>query len=589
MTSPATATSTWPSPTATADTVSVLLGNGDGTFQPQVTYAVGIGPGRDRGGGLHRRRPPRPGRRQRQLTTRLGAAGQRRRHVPAPGHLRGRGRTRLPSWRGTSPATATSTSPSPTTQSDARVGAAGQRRRHLPTTVRNQERGRGRTQTPSWRGTSPATAGSTWPSPTTSSNDVSVLLGNGDGTFQPQVTYAVGIVPGRHRGGGLQRRRPARPGRRQRTHRGDRVGAAGQRRRHVPAPGHLRGGVGPGLPSWRGLHRRRPPRPGRRQRLGGPTRCRCCWATATAPSSPRSPTRSGSHPDAIVAGDFTGDGHLDLAVANYDSSDRRTVSRAAGQRRRHVPAPGHLRGRVGPGRDRGGGLHRRRPPRPGRRQRHPIDGHDVSVLLGNGDGTFQPQVTYAVGSAQTPSWRGTSPATASSTWPSRTTTVQRRLGAAGQRRRHVPAPGHLRGRVGSRTPSWRATSTATASSTWPSPTTRSNDVSVLLGNGDGTFVGPRPVRHHPHATPLVADVTGDGTDDVLVVDGAGNILYRQGIPGQPGTFEPPVTVNPGDGSNPSRATSPGCRTPIKAPSSPASTPRTTPSRFTLTATAVSSG
>ena len=33
---------------------------------------------------------------------------------------------------------------------------------------------------------------------------------------------------------------------------------------------------------------------------------------------------------------------------------------------------------------------------------------------------------------------------------------------------------------------------------------------------------------------------------------AGNILYRQGIPGQPGTFEPPVTVNPPlpDGSNP---------------------------------------
>src|SRR5262249_17345394 len=46
-------------------------------------------------------------------------------------------------------------------------------------------------------------------------------------------------------------------------------------------------------------------------------------------------------------------------------------------------------------------------------------------------------------------------------------------------------------------------------------------------------------------TPLVADVNGDGADDVLVVDGAGDILYRQGIPGQPGTFEPPVTVNPG--------------------------------------------
>ena len=30
------------------------------------------------------------------------------------------------------------------------------------------------------------------------SNDVSVLLGNGDGTFQPQVTYAVGNLPGAH-------------------------------------------------------------------------------------------------------------------------------------------------------------------------------------------------------------------------------------------------------------------------------------------------------------------------------------------------------------------------------------------------------
>ena len=96
-------------------------------------------------------------------------------------------------------------------------------------------------------------------------NTVSVLLGNGDGTFQPQVTYAVGIVPGRHRGGRLQRRRPARPG--------------------------------------------------RRQRLRTAT-SRCCWATATARSSPRSPTRSGSYPDAIVAGDFNGDGRLDLAVAN---------------------------------------------------------------------------------------------------------------------------------------------------------------------------------------------------------------------------------------------------------------------------------
>ena len=53
--------------------------------------------------------------------------------------------------------------------------------------------------------------------------------------------------------------------------------------------------------------------------------------------------RGGVQPDRIVAGNFTGDGHLDLAVAN--SGD-----------------------------------------------------NTVSVLLGNGHGTFQPQVTYAVGS-----------------------------------------------------------------------------------------------------------------------------------------------------------------------------------------------
>src|SRR5262249_34468955 len=76
-------------------------------------------------------------------------------------------------------------------------------------------------------------------------------------------------------------------------------------------------------------------------------------------------------------------------------------------------------------------------------------------------------------------------------------------------------------------------------------TTSNNSVSILLGNGEGTFADPSQFTTTPHATPLLADVNGDGTDDTLVVDGHGNILYRQGIPGQPGTFQPPVTVNPG--------------------------------------------
>jgi hypothetical protein len=49
-------------------------------------------------------------------------------------------------------------------------------------------------------------------------------------------------------------------------------------------------------------------------------------------------------------------------------------------------------------------------------------------------------------------------------------------------------------------------------------------------------------------TPLVADLNGDGAPDVSVVDAAGDILYRAGIPGEPGIFAPPITVNPGDPS-----------------------------------------
>ena len=80
----------------------------------------------------------------------------------------------------------------------------------------------------------------------------------------------------------------------------------------------------------------RPPRPGivnrKLQRHTG--RSRCCWATATARSSPRSATRPGGIPTAIVAGDFNGDGHLDLAVAiSQPPMLRESVSfGAAGQR-----------------------------------------------------------------------------------------------------------------------------------------------------------------------------------------------------------------------------------------------------------------
>ena len=105
------------------------------------------------------------------------------------------------------------------------------------------------------------------------SNDVSVLLGNGDGTFQPQVTYAVGngpdaIVAGDFTGDGHLDLAVACQGNESRYLREPTqvaCSAAGQRRRHVPA---------------------------------------------------RRSTRRNTARIALVAGDFTGDGHLDLAVAD---------------------------------------------------------------------------------------------------------------------------------------------------------------------------------------------------------------------------------------------------------------------------------
>ena len=83
-------------------------------------------------------------------------------------------------------------------------------------------------------------------------------------------------------------------------------------------------------------------------------------------------------------------------------------------------------------------------------------------------------------------------------------------------------------------------STATASPTWSSPT-GSNSVSVLLGNGNGTF--QTAMNYTTGLSPsfvAVADVNGDGKPDLVVANENGasvSVLLGNGN----GTFQPPRT------------------------------------------------
>ena len=69
-------------------------------------------------------------------------------------------------------------------------------------------------------------------------------------------------------------------------------------------------------------------------------------------------------------------------------------------------------------------------------------------------------------------------------------------------------------------------------------------ISVLFGLGDGRFVVPGQLGSILPDTPLLADVAGDGTEDLFVVDQSGDILWRQGQSYAPGSFDPPVVINP---------------------------------------------
>jgi hypothetical protein len=72
-----------------------------------------------------------------------------------------------------------------------------------------------------------------------------------------------------------------------------------------------------------------------------------------------------------------------------------------------------------------------------------------------------------------------------------------------------------------------------------------SDIRVSLSLGGGEFADPNTVNLGTRNVPLFADLNGDATPDIAVVDSAGRILVRMGRPGQPRSFDPPIVANPG--------------------------------------------
>jgi hypothetical protein len=206
---------------------------------------------------------------------------------------------------------------------------------------------------------------------------------------------------------------------------------------------------------------------------------------------------TGSRPVSVAVGDFNGDGHLDLAVANYsgdsvsvllgsgDGTFQASPSYFAGTQPRSV-AVGDFTGAGIPDlavADAGDSLGR---------------GEGVSVLLGNGDGTFQAGHTYAAG-------------------PGPESVAVGDFNGDGILDLVVANGG-----------------------------SNNNNVSVLLGNGDGTFQAARSFAAGVSPSSVaVADFNDDGILDLAVanntIQGTVSVLLGNGN----GTFQAPRTYAAG--------------------------------------------
>ena len=331
------------------------------------------------------------------------------------------------------------------------------------------------------------------------SNTVSVLLGNGNGTFQPQVTYAVGQVP-------------------QALVAGD---FTGDGRLDLAVANNSSNTVSVLLGKGDGTF------------------------------APQVTYAVGNSPVGIVAGDFNGDGRLGLAVANQGQDDSKpgSVSVLLGKGDgTFAPQVTYAVG-IGPQAIVAGNFNGNGRLDLAVSETDPGTGvGEVSVLLDKGDGTFAPQVTYNLGVQAKGIVAGdfTSDGQLDLAVSSLFGYVSVLLGN-GNGTFRAPITCAVGGTLGAIVAGDffgdgridLAVSVNGADFNLPT-----SGVSLLLGYGDGTFLpmsGPlgNAVGADPDAI-LAADFTGDGTIDLAVTNHSSNsvsVLLGNGD----GTFEPQVT------------------------------------------------
>jgi hypothetical protein len=277
-------------------------------------------------------------------------------------------------------------------------------------------------------------------------NDVSVLLGNGDGTFQPAHSYALGAV------------RPT-----------------------AVAVGDFNGDGIPDLAV-----------------TGGNSTVSVLLGNGDGTfGTPRS-YNVGHYATSVAVGDFTGNGRLDLAVTNeFD--------------------------------------------------------YTVSVLLGNGDGTFGTARNYSVGYATGPvvvgDFTGSGVLDLAVLDPGDSAVgvlLGNGDGTFGTARNYSVGPVATSLAVGDFTGSGRLDLAVTSSYYYGLPAR----VSVLLGNGDGSFQAPQAytIGSQPLGIPTslaVGHFTGDGFVDLAVANSGGTVSVLLG--NGDGTFQPARNYSVGSG------------------------------------------